>query len=300
MRTNNRIQGIIGFYEAENPGVKANLVRMLLHGRVAGSGKLLILPVDQGLEHGPTKSFLENPESYDPHYHFQLAIEAGFSAYAAPLGMLEAGASTYAGLVPLILKVNSSTSLSPKGAYPDQVVTSYVQDALRLGCVAIGLTIYPGSHNFFSMIKETRSLIAKAKASGLAVIIWSYPRGDGISKQGETAVDIVAYAAHIAASLGANIIKVKLPTDYIEKDPISYDISSLDQRIAYVKLSCFAGRRLVVFSGGEAKTDEELFKEIQSIKLGKGDGSIIGRNSFQRLKNDAVSLIDNIAQIYNN
>ena len=300
MLTNNRIQKIIGFYETENPGVKANLVRMLLHGKLAGSGKLLILPVDQGLEHGPTRSFSKNPESYDPHYHFQLAIEAGFSAYAAPLGMLEAGASTYAGIIPLILKVNSSTSLTPKSSFPDQVVTSYVRDALRLGCVAIGLTIYPGSHNFFSMIRETRSLIAKAKSSGLAVVIWSYPRGDGISKQGETAVDIVAYAAHIAASLGANIIKVKLPTNYIEKDPISYDISSLEQRIAYIKLSCFAGKRLVVFSGGEAKSDEELFKEIQSIKLGKGDGSIIGRNSFQRSKNDAISMISKIAQIYNN
>nr|WP_011452392.1 class I fructose-bisphosphate aldolase [Ehrlichia chaffeensis] len=300
MLANNRIQDILGFYESENPGVKANLMRMLLHGKVAGSGKLLILPVDQGMEHGPTKSFSKNPQSYDPHYHFLLAIEGGFSAYAAPLGMLEAGASTYAGLIPLILKLNSSTLLSPKNSFPDQVVTSSVKDALRLGCSAIGITIYPGSHNFFSMVRETRELIAEAKAAGLAVVIWSYPRGNDISKQGETAVDIVAYAAHIAASLGANIIKVKLPTSNIERDSIPYDITSLKQRIEYIKLSCFSGRRLVVFSGGEAKTDEELLQEIQSIKLGGGDGSIIGRNSFQRPKNDAISMVGKIAKIYHN
>nr|WP_044170680.1 class I fructose-bisphosphate aldolase [Ehrlichia chaffeensis] len=300
MLANNRIQDILGFYESENPGVKANLMRMLLHGKVAGSGKLLILPVDQGMEHGPTKSFSKNPQSYDPHYHFLLAIEGGFSAYAAPLGMLEAGASTYAGLIPLILKLNSSTLLSPKNSFPDQVVTSSVKDALRLGCSAIGITIYPGSHNFFSMVRETRELIAEAKAAGLAVVIWSYPRGHDISKQGETAVDIVAYAAHIAASLGANIIKVKLPTSNIERDSIPYDITSLKQRIEYIKLSCFSGRRLVVFSGGEAKTDEELLQEIQSIKLGGGDGSIIGRNSFQRPKNDAISMVGKIAKIYHN
>ncbi|WP_044195607.1 class I fructose-bisphosphate aldolase [Ehrlichia japonica] len=298
MLASNRIQDILGFYESENPGVKANLVRMLLHGKVAGSGKLLILPVDQGMEHGPTKSFSQNPQSYDPHYHFKLAIESGFSAYAAPLGMLEAGASTYAGLIPLILKLNSSTLLSPRNNL-DQVVTSSIKDALKLGCSAIGITIYPGSHNFFSMIRETRDLIAEAKAAGLAVVIWSYPRGNDISKQGETAIDIVAYAAHIAASLGANIIKVKLPTNHIERDPIPYDISSLEKRIEYIKLSCFAGRRLVVFSGGETKTDEELFKEIQSIKLGGGDGSIIGRNSFQRSKSNAISMIGKIVKIYN-
>ncbi|KJV65728.1 MULTISPECIES: class I fructose-bisphosphate aldolase [Ehrlichia] len=299
MLVSNRIQDILGFYESENPGVKANLIRMLLHGKVAGSGKLLILPVDQGMEHGPTKSFSKNPQSYDPHYHFKLAIEGGFSAYAAPLGMLEAGASTYAGLIPLILKLNSSTLLSPKNSL-DQVVTSSIKDALKLGCSAIGVTIYPGSHNFFSMIRETRDLIAEAKAAGLAVVIWSYPRGNDISKQGETAIDIVAYAAHIAASLGANIIKVKLPTSHIERDSIPYDISSLEKRIEYIKLSCFAGRRLVVFSGGETKTDEELFQEIQSIKLGGGDGSIIGRNSFQRSKSNAISMIEKIAKIYNN
>ncbi|RZB12447.1 class I fructose-bisphosphate aldolase [Ehrlichia minasensis] len=299
MLANNPIQDILGFYESENPGVKANLTRMLLHGKVAGSGKLLILPVDQGMEHGPTKSFAKNPQSYDPHYHFQLAIEGGFSAFAAPIGMLEAGASTYSGLIPLILKINNSTLLSPKNSFPDQVVTSSVKDALRLGCSAIGLTIYPCSHNFFSMIRETRALIAEAKEVGLAVVIWSYPRGNDISKQGETAVDIVAYAAHIAASLGANIIKVKLPTSHIERDSIPYDISDLKQRVEYVKLSCFAGRRLVVFSGGEAKTEDELLHEIQSIKSGKGDGSIIGRNSFQRSKNDAILMLEQIAKIYN-
>ncbi|KJV69314.1 class I fructose-bisphosphate aldolase [Candidatus Neoehrlichia procyonis] len=299
MELSNKVKSILGFYDSENPGVKTNLARMLLHGKLGNSGKLIILPVDQGFEHGPTKSFSQNPDSYDPYYHFQLAIECGFSAYAAPIGMLECGASTYAGSIPLILKLNSSSALLPKDSHPTQVITASVHDALRLGCVAIGLTIYPGSHHFLSMICKAKSLIHEAKSYGLAVVIWSYPRGGDISKAGETAVDIIAYGAHIAALLGANIIKVKLPTSHIEKESINCDISSLSQRVAYVKKSCFNGKRIVIFSGGEVKNDDSLYKECQAIKYGQGDGSIIGRNSFQRTKKDAISMVDNIVKIYN-
>ena len=166
------VKNILGWYEADNPGSKANLARILNHGQLGGTGKLVILPVDQGFEHGPARSFAPNPAAYDPHYHYQLAIDAGLSAYAAPLGMIEAGASTFAGQIPTILKCNSSNSLATN---KDQAVTAGVKDALRLGCAAIGFTIYPGSEFAYPQLEELRELTAEAKASGLAHCRRSFP-----------------------------------------------------------------------------------------------------------------------------
>ena len=217
MALTRKVKEILSWYESDNPGTKGNLARMLMHGKLGGTGKMVILPVDQGFEHGPARSFAMNPAAYDPHYHFQLAIDAGLNAYAAPLGMIEAGADTFAGAIPLILKVNSNNSIAPKDCAPDQAVTATVEDALRLGCSAIGFTIYPGGHQTYDQLEEIREMAAEAKALGMAVVIWSYPRGAGLSKDGETAIDVTAYAAHIAALMGAHIIKVKPPTAFIEQ-----------------------------------------------------------------------------------
>src|SRR4051812_49482740 len=145
MRVTQKVKKILDWYEGDPPGVKATLARILCTGKRGGTGKMVILPVDQGNEHGPARSFAPNPPAYDPHYHFQLAIEAGLSAYAAPLGFIEAGAGTYAGQIPLILKCNSANSLSRQKENADQAVTASVKDALRLGASAVGFTIYPGS-----------------------------------------------------------------------------------------------------------------------------------------------------------
>lgn len=299
MALSDKVAQILSNYESENPGVKANLARILMSGKLGGSGKLVILPVDQGFEHGPIKSFDVNPDAYDPHYHFKLAIDAKLSAYAAPLGMIEFGAMSYAGSIPLILKMNSSNSLHPKSSPYDQAITASVKDALRLGCSAVGFTIYPGSPSNLNMIEEAREIIAEAKSYGLAVVIWSYPRGGDISKEGETALDIITYGAHMAALLGANIIKVKLPKDYIERDKTpKVDISSLSERVKYIKKACFAGRRIVVFSGGEAKDSSDLYNEVKEIIKGGGDGSIIGRNTFQKDKKDALSMLEKIIGLY--
>ncbi|QKX01430.1 class I fructose-bisphosphate aldolase [Wolbachia endosymbiont of Cruorifilaria tuberocauda] len=296
---NNKVRQILSYYESENPGVKANLTRILMHGKLGGTGRLVILPVDQGFEHGPIKSFEVNPDAYNPHYHFQLAVDSGVSAYAAPLGMIEAGISTYIGMLPLILKLNSSNSLHSRSLSPDQAITASVKDALRLGCTAIGFTIYPGSAKCFNMIEEAREIIAEAKSCGLAVVLWSYPRGEGLSKEGETAVDIISYAAHVAALLGANIIKVKLPTMHLEKEKIkTQNIESLSKRIEYVRKSCFEGKRIVIFSGGESKSVSDICNEAKEIKQGGGNGSIIGRNSFQRKREEALSMLKDIMDIY--
>src|SRR3569832_342579 len=176
--TTQRVREILSWYGSDNPGSLTNLARLLNHGKLGGTGKLVILPVDQGFEHGPARSFAPNPPAYDPHYHFQLAIDAGLSAFASPLGMIEAGADSFAGAIPTILKVNSSNSLAKA---KDQAVTGSVNDALRLGCAAIGFTIYPGSDHAFEMMEEIRELAEEAKAAGLAVVVWSYPRGDALS-----------------------------------------------------------------------------------------------------------------------
>lgn len=301
MRLTPKVQDILSWYESDNPGTKANLARMLMQGRLGGTGRMVILPVDQGFEHGPARSFAPNPVGYDPRYMFELALDAGLNAYAAPLGMLEAAAGTYAGTIPTILKVNSSNSLSTT---KDQAVTATVQDALRLGCSAIGFTIYPGSEYQFEMMEELRELAQEAKACGLAVVVWSYPRGPMLDKVGETALDICAYAAHMAALVGAHIIKVKPPTGAIsldaakktyEKHPIEDDAAA---RFKHIVNACFGGRRLVVFSGGEAKGTEDILKEVRAIHAGGGNGSIMGRNAFQRPKAEALKLLSDIIDVY--
>jgi fructose-bisphosphate aldolase, class I len=302
MKTTPRVRKILSNYESDCPGTKANLARILMQGRLGGTGRLVILPVDQGFEHGPARSFAPNPAAYDPHYHYQLAIDAGLSAFAAPLGMLEAGADSFAGQIPTILKVNSANSLAQE---KNQAITGSVGDALRLGCSAIGFTIYPASEYAFEMMEEIRELAEEAKSVGLAVVVWSYPRGGTLSKDGETAMDVCAYAAHMAALLGAHIIKVKPPTAHLEQDEAKkvyekqkIDISTLAKRIAHVVQACFNGRRIVVFSGGAAKDLKGILEEVRSIRDGGGTGSIIGRNTFQRPREEALAMLGQIVDIY--
>jgi class I fructose-bisphosphate aldolase len=297
-----KVKQILAGYESDNAGTKASLARILMQGKLGGTGKLVILPVDQGFEHGPARSFAPNPPAYDPHYHFQLAVDAGLSAYAAPLGMLEAGADSFAGQIPLILKCNSANSLATN---KDQAVYGSVKDALRLGCSAIGFTIYPGAEDQYEMMEEIRQLAEEAKAVGLAVVMWSYPRGGNITKEGETALDVCAYAAHLACLLGAHIVKVKPPTNVIALDAAkkSYDVQKVDtrdaaKRIAHVVQSCFNGRRVVVFSGGEAKDIKGIIDEARAIRDGGGNGSIIGRNTFQRPRDEALAMLDEIIKVY--
>ncbi|MDP3371931.1 MAG: class I fructose-bisphosphate aldolase [Candidatus Paracaedibacteraceae bacterium] len=307
MRITSAVTDILNNYESDNPGVKANLARMLMHGELAGTGRLIILPIDQGFEHGPARCFAGNSDAYDPHFHYKMAIDAGFSAYAAPLGMIEAGASTFAGEIPTILKMNSSNSLMNKDLPGDQAITASISDALRLGCNGIGFTIYPGSDASLDMFEEIRELTEEAKSCGLAVVIWSYPRGN-ISKEGETAIDVVAYGAHIACMLGAHIIKVKLPTAYLEQKEAKEQyiqhkvpIETLTERVRHIVQCCFNGRRIVVFSGGEAKDSiEAILDETRAIYAGGGNGSIIGRNCFKRPRNEALTMIKSIIDIYKN
>ena len=300
-----RVREILSWYESDSPGTKTNIARLLTHGYLAGTGKLVILPVDQGFEHGPARSFAVNPPGYDPNYHFEMAIQAGCNAYAAPIGFLEAAAARHAGEAPLILKLNNHDLLYDEKD-PISAVTGSVRDALRLGCVAIGFTIYPGSAGARTMYEQLRALAEEAKSHGLAVVVWSYPRGSQLSKEGETAIDVVAYAAHIAAQLGAHVIKVKLPTAHIEQaeaqkayTKAAVPINTLAERVRHVVQSTFNGRRIVIFSGGALKSDDEaVYDEARAIRDGGGFGSIIGRNSFQRPRERALGFLNTIMKIY--
>ena len=302
MRITQKVKKILSYYESDNAGSLGNLARILMHGKLAGTGKMVILPVDQGFEHGPARSFAVNPAAYDPHYHYKLAIDAGLNAFAAPLGLLEAGARSFAGAIPTILKLNSCNSWARQ---KDQAITAGVEDALRLGCSAIGFTIYPGSDDYFAMLEEIAELAGEAKACGLVVVVWSYARGGGISKQGETALDVCAYAAHMAALLGAHIIKVKPPTSHLEQDEAAeiyrqtgIDNGDLSARVRHVMQACFNGKRLVVFSGGGAKGEASLLQEVEALAHGGASGSIIGRNSFQRPRAEALDLLARITATY--
>ncbi|MHB8873753.1 MAG: class I fructose-bisphosphate aldolase [Myxococcaceae bacterium] len=304
MALTDRVKQILSWYASDNPGVLTNLSRMLNHGTLAGTGKMVILPVDQGFEHGPARSFAPNAPGYDPDYHFQLAIEAGCNAYAAPLGFLEAGAAKFAGEVPMILKLNNSDSLS-KMPEPCSAVTASVKDAVRLGCSALGYTIYPASGLRNTMFEDLREIIKEGKEYGLPTVVWSYPRGSGISKDGELAIDVIAYAAQIACQLGAHIVKVKPPKENVEQgeakkvyEKYNIPVKTLADRIRHVVQSAFNGKRIVIFSGGEAKDSSAIMEEIKQLKEGGAFGSIMGRNAFQRPKADALKLLKDVMAVY--
>ena len=302
MAYTDRVKQILSWYPSESPGVLTNLARLLNHGTLAGTGKMVILPVDQGFEHGPARSFQANPAGYDPDYHAQLAIDSGCNAYAAPLGFIEAVAGKLKGEVPLILKVNNSDSLSK--VEPQSALTSSVKDAVRLGCTAVGYTIYPGSAARNETFQDLRDIIAEAREYGLPMVLWAYPRGN-MSKDGETAVDIVAYAAQIAAQMGAHVIKVKPPKDHLENaeakkvyEKFQIPTKTMADRVRNVVQSAFNGKRIVIFSGGEAKDTPALLEEIKGIHQGGGFGSIMGRNAFQRPRDEAIKMLQDVMAVF--
>jgi len=305
MAHTDRVKQILSWYSSENPGTLTNLARLLNHGTLAGTGKLVILPVDQGFEHGPVRSFAPNPDAYDPDYFYQLALDSGCNAYAAPLGSLEQPAAKFAGQLPLILKLNNSDTLAK--VEPCSAITSSVEDALRIGAVAVGYTIYPGSGLRNTQYQDLREITLEAKRKGLVVVVWSYPRGTGLSKAGETGIDVCAYAATIAAQLGAHIIKVKPPTAHVEQEEAKkviekhqIPIATLTDRVKYVVRATFNGKRVVIFSGGEAKGTDAVLAEVKELAAGGSFGSIMGRNAFQRPRADALKLLSDVMSIYKN
>ncbi len=297
------VKKILNNYSFQSPAIRSKLFRILNTGKLSGTGKMIISAVDQGFEHGADRSFLVNSFGYDPEYHYNFAIKNGLNALAGSVGFLETATANCPGMLPLILKINSSNSLMHKDCSPTQAITASVDDAIRLGCDAIGMTIYPGSSQFLNMVTDLAEIIKEAKSKGLAVIIWSYARGEGVSDP--MAVDVISYGAQMACQLGADIVKVKIPNATVEKpEPkklyaehgIKFD--TISDRIKIVVNSCFSGKRMVIFSGGEAKNDEQMIDDVSGIIGGGGNGSIVGRNIFQRKEVDAQKLVADMINDY--
>jgi class I fructose-bisphosphate aldolase len=307
-----RVKQILANYEGELPGVRQKLATIFMNGALAGSGRLVFLATDQGFEHGPV-TFFKNPAGFSPHYHFSLAKESGVSAYVAPLDWLRAGVDSFLGEVPLILKLNHSSRLFPDE--PDQACVASVQDALDLGCVGVGFSVYPGSEAFPRQLEDLREVVASARECGMFTVVWAYPRGSKVSSalpffrdgnggwKPERALNAIAYSAHMACLAGAHIVKVNLPGNFFLSKEAgdayeSIQTEVLKDRVRHIVDCCFAGRRIVLFSGGPLKDAAELLSEVRDIRDGSGHGSIIGRNIFQRPKDEAIQLIGEIMQEY--
>ncbi|MGI0139563.1 MAG: class I fructose-bisphosphate aldolase [Thermoplasmata archaeon] len=279
-------------------GKRARLKRMLYaHG--PGGGTLLVLPIDQGLEHGPA-DFFANPASQDPNYQFELARDGRFSAIALHAGLAQKYFSEYAGEVPLILKINGKTNIPPD-TEAFSPLTATVEDAVRLGADAIGYTIYVGSPAQERDFAQFRAVRADADRFGMPVIVWAYPRGEVIAKRGgKESLYAIDYAARVALELGADVVKVNYPVRSAkdQDSPPPYPGLNLDADAAFRKVVESAGRALVLVSGGEKIADAELLHKVRASMEAGATGVIFGRNMWQRPRSDALVLTRELHAIF--
>lgn len=279
------------------PGKKARLHRLLFEFG-PGNGTLMLLPIDQGIEHGP-RDFFPNPASKDPDYQFRLAAEAGYSALACQIGMAEKYYPDYAGSVPLILKVNGKTDI-PSSAKSFSSCNSSVEDGVRLGADAIGYTLYVGSPRQDEDLAQLRQVRQDCDRFGMPLVIWSYPRGSDVDgKGGAGSFYAIDYAARLAMEMGADIVKLNMPqvglkTDKDAQPPYNEMEVSADEAIRQCVES--AGRSLVVLSGGSKTDDETLLGHTASVMNAGGSGVIFGRNVWQRDWNEALEIISQIKE----
>jgi len=274
-----------------NLGKRVRLHRLMYeHG--PGNGKMMILPIDQGLEHGPV-DFFPNPPSADPEFQFKLAVEGGYSGIALHLGLAEKYAPKYAGKIPIVLKINGKTRI-PSAAQPVSPMTGSVEDAVRIGADAIGYTLYVGSPNQVTDFTQFRQVKADAERYGMPIIMWSYPRGEAIDKKGgRDSLFAVDYAARVADELGADVVKLNVPVD----DPKTrsqqrspYDKMELSYEEGVAKVVKTAGKCLVLFSGGGMMSDEEVVNRAKACIEQGATGLIFGRNLWQREWDDALAM----------
>ncbi|MGY5881357.1 MAG: fructose-bisphosphate aldolase [Candidatus Thorarchaeota archaeon] len=274
-----------------NLGKRVRLHRMMYeHG--PGNGKMMILPIDQGLEHGPV-DFFPNPPSADPEFQFKLAVEGGYSGIALHLGLAEKYAPKYAGKIPIVLKINGKTRI-PSAAQPVSPMTGSVEDAVRIGADAIGYTLYVGSPNQVTDFTQFRQVKADAERYGMPIIMWAYPRGEAIDKKGgRDSLFAVDYAARVADELGADVVKLNVPVDNPKtksQQRSPYDKMELSYEEGVSKVVKTAGKCLVLFSGGGMMSDEEVVHRAKACIEQGATGLIFGRNLWQREWDDALTM----------
>lgn len=279
-------------------GKRARLYRLLYeHG--PGNGTLLLLPIDQGLEHGPV-DFFPNPDALDPDFQWRLALEGGYSGIALHIGLAEKYMRKYAGKVPLVLKLNGKTNI-PSDAQAFSPQTATVEDAVRLGADAVGYTLYVGSPRQDDDFIQFHKIRADCEKYGMPLIVWSYPRGEAVEKKGgRDSVYAVDYAARVANELGADVVKLNVPKfDDPRKaeQPKPYDTLEFDYASAVRKVIQSAGKTMVLFSGGSKISDEDLLEKARICMEQGATGLIFGRNMWQRPFEEALAITEKIKEI---
>jgi class I fructose-bisphosphate aldolase len=281
-----------------SPGKRTRLRRLLFEFG-PGSGTLLFLPIDQGIEHGP-RDFFPNPASKDPEYQFELAAEAGYSAIACQIGLAEKYYPDYAGQVPLLLKINAKTDI-PSSDEAFSPLNACVEDAVRLGADAVGYTLYVGSPRQDDDLLQLRQVRMDCDRFGMPLVVWAYPRGSAVDgKGGNVSFYAIDYGARLAMEMGADVVKLNLPKINPEKDKLAqppYNELEVTQEEAITQVVTSAGRSLVVLSGGSKVDDDHLLEQTRFIMGAGGSGVIYGRNVWQRERSEALEIIEQIKEI---
>ncbi len=280
------------------PGKRTRLRRLLFEFG-PGQGTLLLLPIDQGIEHGP-RDFFPNPASKDPEYEFSLAAEAGYSAIACQIGLAEKYYPDYAGQVPLLLKVNGKTDLPPSDE-AFSTINASVEDAVRLGADAVGYTLYVGSPRQDQDLLQLKSVREDCDRFGMPLVVWAYPRGSAVKgKGGQDSFYAIDYAARMAMEMGADVVKLNMPKINADTDkdaPAPYNELEVSQEEAVRQVVESAGRSLVVLSGGSKVDDDQLLGQTRMIMEAGGSGVIYGRNVWQRERSEAMEIVEQIKEI---
>ncbi|MBV9440419.1 MAG: fructose-bisphosphate aldolase [Candidatus Eremiobacteraeota bacterium] len=271
-------------------GKRARLYEMMFaHG--PGNGTLMLLPIDQGLEHGPV-DFFDNPDAIDTDWVLRLAVDGNFSGIAYHIGLAEKYHKAYAGRVPLVLKINGKTNV-PSDDEAFSPLTSSVEDAIRLGASAVGYTLYVGSPAQDVDLAQANEVRRECDRYGIPLIVWSYPRGSAVkAKGGQDSLYAVDYAARVACEIGADIVKLNVPKseDAAGASPKPYNTLAMPELDGLRKVVKSAGRTLVLVSGGSKMGDEDTIHKARLAMEAGCVGLIFGRNMWQRAWNDAISM----------
>lgn len=296
------------------PAVLRNLQTLFDHGRLAGTGYVSLLPVDQGVEHSAGASFAPNPEYFDPENIIRLAIEGGCNGVASTLGVLGSVAKKYAHKIPFVLKINHNELLSYPNDY-DQILFASVDQAFDMGAVAVGATIYFGSPESTRQIQEISQAFRYAHELGMATVLWAYLRNADFrteQKDYHTAADLTGQANHLSATIEADIVKQKQPTnnggykalEFGKTDDRVYSDLTSDHAIdltRYQVINCYMGRIGLINSGGASTGKDDLADVVRTAVINKragGMGLITGRKSFQKPMRDGVELLNKIQDVY--
>jgi class I fructose-bisphosphate aldolase len=297
-----------------NNNVLINLQRIYNHGRLAGTGYVSILPVDQGIEHSGGASFAPNPMFFDPENIVKLAIEGGCNAVASTFGVLGAVSRKYAHKIPFIVKVNHNEFLTYPNKF-DQIMFGTIRDACNMGAAAVGATIYFGSAESSRQIVEVAQAFELAHELGMATVLWCYLRNSGFKKDGtdyHTAADLTGQANHLGVTIQADIIKQKLPTNnggytalnFGKTHKKVYEQLSSDHPIdlcRYQVLNCYSGRAGLINSGGESKGASDMAEAVATAVINKragGQGLISGRKAFQKPFKEGIEMLHTIQDVY--